>query len=80
MKMFSFAVSCPPESPVVNGNVTLATNGTVTFVEYTCADGYELVGASKLTCLTNGTWDNTPPQCCMYTRSFSPQYYSINTY
>ena len=57
-------MSCEAELPVDNGNVSKATNGTTTIAEYTCAVGYELVGATTLICMTNGTWDSVQPQCC----------------
>ena len=37
------------------------TGGTV--ATYSCADGYELVGEEKRTCLVDGTWTGTEPQC-----------------
>ena len=30
---------------------------------YSCADGYELVGEEKRTCLLVGTWTGAEPQC-----------------
>ena len=66
---FVLSVFCPAEIPVANGNISIVTNGTTTVADYFCAVGYELVGTSTLTCLTNGTWDNTSPKCCEWTRT-----------
>lgn len=32
-------------------------------VMYSCIGGYELIGASKITCLVNGSWSSNPPVC-----------------
>ena len=42
----------------LNGNYSV---GSV--VMYSCIVGYELIGASKITCLVNGTWSATIPIC-----------------
>ena len=34
-----------------------------TVATYSCADGYELVGEERRTCLVDGTWRGDEPQC-----------------
>lgn len=41
----------------------LSTNNTVTTAAFTCVSGYTLNGTSKTTCLSNGTWGETQPNC-----------------
>ena len=60
--------SCPPVSCSDPGTPTNGTrNGTVfTFnstVLYSCDTGYNLTGATSLTCLSNGSWDEPVPSC-----------------
>ena len=32
-------------------------------IEYSCAEGYRLIGNARLTCLSNTTWSSQAPQC-----------------
>ena len=32
-------------------------------VSFTCPDGLSIVGATSITCLHTGEWDNPPPGC-----------------
>ena len=52
----------PPVS-VRSGNVTLSTNGSVTFATYNCPQGYVVNIASTLTCGADGNWDQQPSDC-----------------
>ena len=46
-----------------NGRVSLSGVSVGDTATFTCNDGYELVGDSSLICLSDGTWDSSPPVC-----------------
>ncbi|KAI8515636.1 hypothetical protein Bbelb_064490 [Branchiostoma belcheri] len=56
------AVQCPLLSPPLNGFMT-GSNSYGDVVNFTCEPGYNLVGTSSLTCLSDGTWDGNLPTC-----------------
>ncbi|XP_053399660.1 sushi, von Willebrand factor type A, EGF and pentraxin domain-containing protein 1-like isoform X1 [Mercenaria mercenaria] len=56
-------VTCPSLSDPTSGNVTLFTDGLTTTAEYACASGYEVSGQSISTCLADGSWSYTTPEC-----------------
>ena len=43
----------------------------MTTVEYTCHDGYELIGVNKLTCQADGEWNNNDPYCSGKLRKYN---------
>ena len=44
--------------------VTVSGNSDGDTATYTCDQGYELVGAETLTCLSiGGQWSDPPPEC-----------------
>ena len=48
----------------VNGMVMMTGNSTGDAATYSCDQGYELVGATILTCLSIGAqWSDSPPKC-----------------
>ena len=47
-----------------NGNATVSGTGVGAMVEYTCDDGYILVGTSVQVCLDNGTWSDPNTATC----------------
>ena len=63
--------AAPTCNPVNCGDPDTPTNGTrngtvFTFnstVFYSCDTGYNLTGATSLTCLSNGSWDESVPSC-----------------
>ena len=57
------AVGCPGLSDPVNGVLTSTGTNTGDSVAFTCNSGFELVGASVVHCLSNGTWDKPSPVC-----------------
>ncbi|XP_020380223.2 membrane cofactor protein-like [Rhincodon typus] len=60
-------VTCGDPPPISNGQAPKPagsdswTHGMV--AEYSCNDGYSLIGTKSLTCLEDGTWDKNPPVC-----------------
>ncbi|XP_028415817.1 CUB and sushi domain-containing protein 3-like [Dendronephthya gigantea] len=58
----SCKASCPSLGRIINGvkNGTDKTYGSV--VQFTCLDGYKLIGASEARCV-DGEWTETLPQC-----------------
>lgn len=59
-------VVCDPPEPPANGTVDLS-NGTqyMATAVYSCNIGFELIGASNVTCQTNKSWTNSSPSCLM---------------
>ncbi|XP_060562326.1 CUB and sushi domain-containing protein 3-like, partial [Ruditapes philippinarum] len=58
--------SCVPCEALKNmnsGDMSVDTSGTSTYVQYTCAVGYHLVGDSNRTCDTAGIWSGSKPVC-----------------
>ena len=60
---FILTALCPILGNPTNGMVTLTGMSVGDTANSICNDGYELIGASVLTCQNDGTWDNTPPVC-----------------
>ena len=65
----NIAPSCPP---IDCGNPGVPINGQIitensffynSTVMYECDFGYSILGQSSITCLSNGTWDNSIPMC-----------------
>ncbi|XP_064386420.1 receptor-type tyrosine-protein phosphatase kappa-like [Halichondria panicea] len=54
---------CPTLSPLSNGRISY--NATTNMVTYTCDTGYNISGATPITCMSdgtsNGTWSPSPP-------------------
>ena len=60
------ALECDPPPPIQNGN--LSTNGVIvsSIAEYSCNDGYVLVGNDSLMCIQGDHdtfWSGTIPSC-----------------
>ena len=57
-------ISCPDLSNPDNGVVQFSS-GTVfqSVAEYSCDDGYQIIGTSSLTCQANAQWSDSPPHC-----------------
>ncbi|KAI8494081.1 hypothetical protein Bbelb_284280 [Branchiostoma belcheri] len=53
------AAVCPGIRPPANGGY----NGSAQVLKFFCEEGYTLVGASLLTCQSDGTWTGNPPTC-----------------
>ncbi|KAG8455052.1 hypothetical protein GDO86_001318 [Hymenochirus boettgeri] len=56
-------IKCKPPSSISNGEVTDIECGVGKEIMYKCNEGYKIEGASKLTCLNDGTWDVNAPLC-----------------
>ncbi|KAK7111927.1 uncharacterized protein [Littorina saxatilis] len=60
------ASQCPSLDPLVNGEkptVTGSGTGFGTITNYTCNDGFDLVGSRYTLCQTNGNWSHPAPTC-----------------
>ncbi|KAI8490247.1 hypothetical protein Bbelb_319850 [Branchiostoma belcheri] len=55
-------VQCPLLSPPLHGSVS-GSNSHGDVVNFTCDQGYRLVGKSSLTCLFDGTWSGRSATC-----------------
>lgn len=56
-------VQCPSPDPPLNGEMHYEDIVYQSTVNFTCAEGYILSGASSAVCLINGTWSAAEPQC-----------------
>ncbi|KAF2906005.1 hypothetical protein ILUMI_00172 [Ignelater luminosus] len=58
-------ILCEPPPGILNGIVSASDNETLfgTIIEYSCNSGYKLRGASQITCMSNGQYDNVAPVC-----------------
>ena len=53
-----------PPAAHVNGNPPMYTTTTFgSIVDYTCQSGYMREGDQTITCLANGQWDASAPDC-----------------
>ena len=61
--MYSSLVSCGVPDTPSNGDAsyTLTTEGST--VVYSCDDGFVLCGNQNRTCLPNGVWSGSVPDC-----------------
>ena len=56
-------VMCLDLDDIPNGAMMMTGNSVGDTATYTCDMGFELVGVMMVTCLSDGTWDNPPPEC-----------------
>ncbi|CAH1255409.1 CSMD3 [Branchiostoma lanceolatum] len=71
---YSIAIQCSPLTAPANGALT--SNGTNYYpdeVTFTCDQGYELIGASSVTCQADQTWSDDVPTCapCVHGESLA---------
>ncbi|XP_059167874.1 sushi, von Willebrand factor type A, EGF and pentraxin domain-containing protein 1-like [Physella acuta] len=63
--------SCPTPQDILFGSFTSSVELIFkATVNYTCNTGYILTGTDQLTCLEDGTWSSSPPEC---TKTTCPQ-------
>ncbi|KAH3840535.1 hypothetical protein DPMN_113985, partial [Dreissena polymorpha] len=73
-------VKCPDLDILLSGSVSIATNGSMTMASYSCAPGYDLVGAPTVTCGLDGTWSSLPPVCkCAKPPAIQDGTYTVST-
>ena len=63
MPLFLPTAYCLNYTDLKNGRVSLSGVSVGDTATFTCNDGYELVGDSSLICLSDGSWDSSPPVC-----------------
>ncbi|NXL96206.1 CR1L protein, partial [Alectura lathami] len=59
-------VQCPPPPSIANGKHSGQPSDTFlpgSAVQYTCRDGYSLIGNVSITCTTAGAWSRPRPRC-----------------
>ncbi|XP_066270976.1 P-selectin-like [Branchiostoma lanceolatum] len=60
----TISVQCPVIIAPANGSLTSTGYNTyLDVVEFSCDQGYELVGNSSATCLVSGNWSSSVPDC-----------------
>ena len=61
--LFNFTALCCMLSHPDNGMLTLSGTSIGDSADYSCDEGFNLVGPPALTCQSDGTWDNPAPIC-----------------
>ena len=66
MILFSDNTTCPDLFPPYNGYIVYIEGiqdrvGSV--AQFSCENGFTLVGTPLLACMADGEWDNNPPTC-----------------
>ncbi|KAK4809250.1 hypothetical protein QYF61_016064 [Mycteria americana] len=59
-------VKCPPPPSIANGKHSGQPSDTHlpgSAVQYTCRDGYSLIGNASISCTAGGTWSRPRPRC-----------------
>ncbi|XP_047438088.1 complement decay-accelerating factor, GPI-anchored isoform X2 [Mugil cephalus] len=59
-------ILCETPAPVANGKILRNTQEHVTYgeiIQYTCDDGFTLVGNANITCTENWEYSSQPPEC-----------------
>ncbi|NXN71165.1 CR1L protein, partial [Himantopus himantopus] len=59
-------VKCPPPPGIANGNHSGQPSDTFrpgSAVQYSCGNGYSLIGNASITCTAGGTWSRPRPRC-----------------
>ena len=71
-------IECPDLSDPANGAVTVNGQSVGDTADYSCNDGFELVGAMTVTCESDGEWSDDPSVCrrkqtyrCFFTHDLS---------
>ena len=66
-----------PECPV-NGHVKLSGIAVGSVVEYSCKDGYTMVGSPTARCLVSREWSDDTPACVLLTQHGESPYIYFN--
>jgi hypothetical protein len=61
--MLCIVVDCGDFNSLVNGRVSVINTTYQSRVNFTCQDGYNLIGSSSSVCSANGQWSNQLPLC-----------------
>ena len=56
-------VDCGDPGRPVNGIVNFSNTTKESIANYSCNEGYTLVGATKRICQSNGSWSDIMPSC-----------------
>lgn len=64
--------NCPYPDDLSNGETDYEDTVYQSTVNYTCHEGYVMIGASSAVCLANGTWSTPAPQCTAITCGLAP--------
>ncbi|KFP80443.1 Complement receptor type 2, partial [Acanthisitta chloris] len=57
---------CPPPPSIANGKHSAQPSDTYlpgSVVQYTCTEGYSLMGNASISCTARGTWSRPRPRC-----------------
>ena len=58
--------SCSTLELATGMSVSITTDGSISTANYSCTEGYTLVGSPAIPCRSNGDWVLSPPSCSMY--------------
>lgn len=71
-KIFCMPKRCPYLDAPSNGELYYEDVVYQSTINYTCNEGYILVGADSAECLANGTWSTAVPECIPVTCGLAP--------
>lgn len=64
ISLFTIAIDCGILNPLINGDVKLAGGSLfLSNATYSCDQGFNLMGVGTRTCLSNGEWSGSEPEC-----------------
>ena len=63
LTLLLYSVVCPSLNDPANGNVNVSGDFFGQTAEYTCNNGFNLIGDSIVTCGLDGQWSGNPPVC-----------------
>ena len=55
--------NCGALLPPINGSVFFENTTIGSMANYSCEQGFELIGVSSRTCQGDSTWSDLPPMC-----------------
>lgn len=58
-----YAAKCEDVLAPNDGTLVLYSNGTTTYAEYSCEEGFTISNSEEIMCSQDGTWTMDTPSC-----------------